>query len=98
MKAFIRTLLILAGLALILMGLSGCDSPGYNYPSSGGTSVYMGYGYGSGFYDPWYGHGHYGGGGVIIVNPPAQRPVGPSQLPAYGGGLPSGPRPTPMRR
>ncbi len=91
MKNSKRTILLLAGLGLALLGLSGCSSSGY--PANVSTSV--GYSYGPGYYDPWYHHGYgYYGGGAVIVNPPAHRPPGgnrPGNLPS----MPSTPRPRP---
>jgi hypothetical protein len=89
-----RTILAFAGIGLLLLGINGCSSPGY--PTSSSSSV--GYSYGSGFYDPWYGRPYgypYYGGGTVIINPPSHRP--PPDRPVTLPAIPPGPRPIPRR-
>jgi len=93
MKKLIRPFILLAGLGLMLFGLSGCDSAGY--PTSSSMHVSYGY-YGGGYYDPWYRYPYYGGG-TIIVNPPASRPPVDRPRPTPLPSMPTGPRPTPRR-
>ena len=86
----------LVAFGLVVLGtlaLGGCESSGISR-----TSLHVGYYYGPGWYDPFYGRPCcYGRPPVYRPRPPSSRP--PGYRPPVPVHLPSGPpQPAPFRR